>query len=114
MAINKTIKLSWHGVEYSTSMTMRLVEKIEEHINLGVMVQQCSVGDLRFSKAARLIELVLQDAGAYVTAEEVFEGLFSGGEDIKGTVDAVTAILSTIFPEPKKKPTVSKKAKAKT
>ena len=116
MAINKRINLVWKDQSYDVLMTMRLIERIEEHINLSRMVSDCSTGNLKVSHASRLIAIILESGGAKVTPEEIWEDIFSGG-DFSPTemVETITAILSTIFPEPKKKPsTLSKKPAKKT
>ena len=110
MAINKRINLVWKEKTYDILMTMRLIEKIEEHLNLSRMVSDCSTGDLKVSHASRLIATILESAGAEVTSEEIWEDIFGGGDfSPTAMVETVTAIMSTIFPEPKKKPTVSSK-----
>jgi len=104
MSINKTLKMSWEGTEYDISITMRLIDKIEEEINLMKMVERATTGDVRFSHAAKLIALLLQSAGCAVTTEEVFQGVF-GDTDLP--VDKIVGLLweifGVIFPEPKKK-----------
>ena len=116
MGINKRIELSWNGKPYPVNMTMRLIEHIEEKLNLGLMAQQCASGDIRFSHAARLVEIVLKDAGAEVTADEIYSGMFSGDDvSVSDVIEVVGLILSAVFPEPKKKaPSASKKPKRKT
>ena len=114
MAINKRIQLSWKDKQYDVLMTMRLIERIEEHINLSRMVSDCSTGDLKVSHASRLIATLLESAGADVTTDEIWEDIFSGGEySPAAMVVTVTAIMSTIFPEPKKKPITLRKKPAK-
>lgn len=89
-------------------MTMRLVERIEEYINLSRMVSDCSSGDLKVSHASRLIATILESAGCEVTADEIWEDIFSGGDfEPSDMVELVTNILGTIFPEPKKKSSTS-------
>ena len=110
MAINKRISLVWKDKPYDVLMTMRLIERIEEHINLSRMVSDCSTGNLKVSHASRLIAIILESGGAKVTTEEIWEDIFCGG-DFSATemVETITAILSTIFPEPKKKSSISSK-----
>lgn len=104
MAINKRINLVWKDKNYDVLMTMRLIERIEEHINLSRMVSDCSTGNLKVSHASRLIAIILENAGASVTTEEIWEDIFGGGDfSPSDMIATVTAILSTIFPEPKKK-----------
>lgn len=116
MAINKTIKLAWEGVEYDIHITMRVIDSIEEELNLMKVVEQCTTGDVRFSHAAKLIAILLRSAGCPVTQEDVFEGIFSEETiEPQEVIQLLWHILEAIFPEPKKKSNtkqLKKKSKA--
>ena len=110
MAFNERVKLNWKGDEYSVLMTMRIVEEIEESLNLSKMVMDCGSGNLKVSHASRLIAIILEKSGCDVTAEEIWEEIFSGGDvDPVEMTNMVTLILGAIFPAPKKKPSASAK-----
>ena len=113
MAINKTLVLTWNDVDYDIHMTMRLIDRIEEDINLMKMVERASTGDVRFAHAANLISILLKSAGCLATQEEVFEGMFGGDEEMQPheVVALLWKVFAVIFPDPKKKPTAAKKPK---
>lgn len=117
MAINKTIKMTWNGKDYNVLINMRVIDYIENHINLLKMVNLAQTSDLRLSHAANLIAILLNTQGADVTQEEVYEGIWGSADDENGpaqVIDLVKQILLAIFPEPKKKPVLQKrKRKAK-
>lgn len=105
MSLRREIALNWGGKEYRVTVTMAVIDRIENHVNLAVLVAQSARGDIRFSHAAKLIALLLNEGGCKVTAEEVYEGIFGGGEvSIADVVALLSNIFSAIFPEPKKKP----------
>lgn len=104
MSLRREIALNWGGKEYRVLITMAVIDRLENHINLAVLVAQSARGDIRFSHAAKLIALLLNEAGCKVTAEDVYEGMFGGGEvSIAEVVALLSNIFSAIFPEPKKK-----------
>ena len=116
MAINKRIAITWQDKEYNILMTMRLVEEIEDSgLNLARIINDCQTGNVKFTMVSRLISFLLNSQGAETTSEEVFSGMFDGeGIEPSVAIDLLTAILGTIFPEPKKKPSISNtKPKAK-
>jgi len=83
---------------------MRMIDKIEEDINLMLMFNRFNQGDVRFAHVAKLISILLNSAGAKVTQDEVWEGMFSNGNlQAADTVPLMTEIFSVIFPSPKKK-----------
>lgn len=104
MAIRKTIKLNWKGDQYQTLITMDMIDRLEDHINLARMAGECATGDIRFSKVAFLMTLLLNEAGAKVNREEVFQSMFGGGDvSVHDVTDLLGQIFAAIFPEPKKK-----------
>jgi len=109
MAINKTIKITWDGKPYKINMTMRLIDQIEEDINLLQLVNRVTQGDIRYSHCAHLIALLLSSAGCEVTQDQVFEGMFAG-DDFTPTdlIDVMYEIFNVIFPTTKKKASEAK------
>ena len=111
MSINKTIKLGWDGVEYSLKITMAVIDKIDDDVNLVKLVAEYEKGDARISKIARLLATLLNEAGATVTVEQVFHALFGSGEIDRNQIKLMmTGIFSAIFPQPKKKSTTRSRA----
>jgi len=112
MSVNRELKLSWRGKEYSTLITMRDVDRFENDINLALMATQLVQGDTRKSHAAHLISKVLNLAGCPATQADVFYGICDPKVDIDFvTLDAILGeILDACFIKVKKKPPAKKKS----
>lgn len=100
---------------------MEVIDRLESHMNLGLFATRCGEGDIRFSHTAKLISLLLQEAGADVTYDQVFEDIYQGGTyNLADLRTVLTMIFSAIFPSPVKKSkptgkkTTSRSKKAKT
>lgn len=112
MAINKKVSLNWKGEDYDILITMAVIDRIDDKVNIVQLVNQYHTGDIRLTKVARLIECLLVEAGAEVEEGEVFHALFGSGDiDMTAVNPMMTAIFSAIFPEPKKKRTSTKSRK---
>lgn len=110
MAINKRVELSWDGESYPVLVTMEVIERIEERQNLAKLAQDCAKGDVKFSHAARLVATLLNEGGASVSVDDVYEGMFADGATSgAAVVGMMSDILGAVFPPPKKKPTSSSK-----
>lgn len=104
MSLRKPINVVWKGKEYSLLVTMEVIDRLEDKINLGMMAARVAEGDIRFSHAAKLIAAILNESGAKVSADEVYSEMFGGGEVSPKDVGVmIGAIFSAVFPEPKKK-----------
>ena len=105
MAINKRIELTWNGESCSVLVTMEVVERIEERLNLARMAHDLATGNVKLSHTARLISILLKEGGQEVTADEVYEGIFDGDteESARSAVVLVGEILGAVFPDVKKK-----------
>ena len=116
MSVNRKIKLSWQGKEYSTLITMLDVDNLENEINLALMASRLVTGDTRKSHAAHLISKVLNLAGCQASQSDVFYGLCDEGVDIDfNTLDIIVGeILDACFIKLKKKPPAKKKSQAHT
>ena len=120
MSLRKKIELDWNGKEYSLLVTMEVIDRVEDKISVGKLLARQSVGDVRFSHIAKFVSIVLNEAGADTTQEEVYLGMFAGGDQSIEHVSGVLfgSIISAFFPEQKKKehltPTRRKKAPAKS
>ena len=104
MSIRKKLELEWDGGKYSLLVTMEVIDRVEDSINVGRLLAQQTNGDVRFSHIAKFISIILNEAGASTTQESVYEEIFAG--DKVTLSDAITMsnhILSSFFPETKKK-----------
>jgi hypothetical protein len=114
MAIRKELKLNWQGTEYKCLITMSVIDRIEDELNLILMMEQTRKGDVRFAKVARLFAILLNEAGADVTTDEVYHGMFDGGAQLDDVVVLLSQVFTVIFPEPAKKPTPTATKKGST
>lgn len=104
MSLRKPLTINWKGKVYSLVVTMEVIDRIENHISLITMVRRCAAGDVRMSHAAKLISLVLKEAGCDASQEEVYGDLFGGSEVSPAELRTLlNGIFSVIFPEQKKK-----------
>lgn len=112
MAINKQVSLKWKNETHNILITMEVIDRLDDAVNLVTIVKQYEDGDVRFTKVAKLIRALLNEAGVETDDGEVFHALFGSG-DIKHSdlAPMMTAIFSAIFPEPKKKATSTKSKK---
>ena len=117
MAIRQPIELSWNGKTHKLLITMDVIDRLEDSLNLMQLVHQAGTNDVRFSKVAKLFSVLLQCAGEDVTQEEVFQGMFGGGNvDMSDVVGVLEPVLLAIFPaqQSEKKSSEPRKPKSKT
>lgn len=105
MAIRKELAINWQEKEYKCLITMQVIDRIEDELNLILMMEQTRKKDVRFAKVARLFAILLNEAGADVTTDDVYQGMFGGGFDLNDVVTLLSQVFSVIFPDPVKKPT---------
>ena len=104
MAINKTIKIKWEDKAYSTLVDMRLIDRIEESVNLYNLVVQMQSGDVRYSRVAQVVTTILNHSGCGVDGLEVWDSMFGGGDLSLADVELLTLeIFGAIFPDSSKK-----------
>ena len=110
MGVNRRVELSWSGESCSVMVTMDVIERLEEKLNLAKLAQDCATGNIKLSQASRLVATLLNEGGLSATIDEVFDGMFDGeGSDGGAVIEMVATILGAIFPAPKKKPSSSSK-----
>ena len=104
MALRKELKLTWLGKPYSLLVTMEVIDRIEDTVNIGRLLAQHATGDVRFSHVARFLSLILNEAGAETTQQEVYSGMFTQGDITAANLhDFMGNVFMAFFPEPKKK-----------
>lgn len=117
-SLRKPLEINWKGKVHKLIVTMDVIDKVEDQINVGRLLAQQTTGDIRFSHVAKFIAILLTEAGCEVTQEDVYIGMFSGGDITPANLlGFMTNILSAFFPEQKKKVTPKPrtvKGKAKT
>jgi len=114
MAVKKSVEITWNGTSYMVPISMGLINQIEEHINLMIMMQNSMTGDIRFSQASLLISMLLTEGGCKITQDEVWQAMFGAGEmGAEEVAPLLFEIWSAIFPEPPKKSKPLRAAKSK-
>ncbi len=98
MSVFEPVTLSWKGEDYTVEAdrVMMLIAKIEEIITLGEVYNYAQKGAAPVAKISMAYGVALRYAGAKVRDDEVYKGLFSGGED--NIPKALEVLLSMMIP----------------
>jgi hypothetical protein len=103
MAILKTVELAWHGKPYSVDVTMALINRIEDDVNLMKLAQRIGRNDPPLSHIAVVFSHLLRAAGCkeQCTPEEVWAGMFADGENTtaQDVISAASLALRCVFPD---------------
>jgi hypothetical protein len=101
MSLRKKLELNWQGEEYSLLVTMEVIDRIDDKVNVGKLLYSEAVDDVRITKKAKLIATVLSEAGAEVSQEDVYNELMAVDS---AEVNALySSVLWAMIPEQKKK-----------
>lgn len=116
MSINRTITLKWGDRTYDVRVTMGLIDRVEEDLNAVGMLNQAIKGDIRLSKVAKLVSIMLKSVGEEVTQEQVWEAMFSDGSTTSAQAcQFAIEALSAMFPDPpKKKPQTKPRSQSRS
>lgn len=110
------IMLSWRGTEYKVpaNKVMGAIKRIEDHVTVHDLLGMTEAGGddgksmvirrtgLRLAMLASGYAAVLNYAGADLTEEEVYQGLFEGkGEAQANAVAAISGLLQMMIPIPR-------------
>lgn len=113
MAIRKPIKIKWEGVEYKIIVNMLLIERVDEEINI-LSLMRINPEKPPIVKICKLLYVLLDEAGADVTLEGVFDGL-GDKVDPKALFSVLGEITPMLLPNfnglAKKKPRSVKKTR---
>tara|TARA_R110000851_G_scaffold1931_1_gene7502 strand:- start:664 stop:1017 length:354 start_codon:yes stop_codon:yes gene_type:complete len=113
MIIFPNTDISWGGKEYTTKVTMRLINKIEQTVSLAPLAMKLQSGDVVLSHLAVIYGNLLRSGGCDVSDDEVYASMM--GVDVDSKLDqsevitAAATALTCCFPErpedeePKKK-----------
>lgn len=118
MAVRKPVKLKWAGVEYSTLVTMAVIERVDRELNILSLAQMATPELVQITKVSRLIHILLTEGGAQLTAEDVYESLNDENliqKDVFYTIlgDVMPLLLPKFNGVAKKKPARKKRAAKK-
>jgi hypothetical protein len=113
MIIFPNTEISWGGKEYTTKVTMRLINKIEQTVSLAPLAMKLQNGDIVLSHLAVMYGNLLRSGGCDASDDEVYGSMM--GMDVGSKLNqteimtAAAAALACCFPErpedeePKKK-----------
>ncbi len=104
MKIKRFVDLSWADKDHRIRITMELIEHLEDSgVNLMEMLALLGTNQVKFSKASKLISILLETVDVEVTQDEVWEGLTNGeGIIASDLVDVLWEIVPKFFPDSKK------------
>lgn len=116
MALRKQVKLAWQGQEYKVFITMLVIERVDDECNILKLMGAFESGKIQLVKISKLLYILLDEAGAEITWEEVYLGL---GDPEKidqvtlfGLMGELMPMLIPSFNGPaKKKPSSTRKKK---
>jgi hypothetical protein len=100
-AIFNDVELAWEGKAYTVKPTMLLLNKIEQRVSIAGLIRGLSSDSPPLSHLAFVTGEFLRAAGCRVDDDEIYRELMTG--DVQSLMAMRDAILSGIFPEPKKK-----------
>jgi len=95
MAIFEPFKLgTWKDREYVVPADdiMRCIAKVEEYVTLFDLAEMRATGKIRSMQLSQGLAAAMRHAGAAVTAEELYNTLFTGGEAVKFVQRAWTTL----------------------
>jgi len=93
------VKLSWHGTGYTipANRVMGAIARIEAQVTLSELIEMSQKGRIRFSSIAAAYASVLRYAGADLTDEACYIGLFK--ENSAAVANAALAgLLQMLLP----------------
>lgn len=100
MRIFEPITLHWEGRDYSIPPddVLRCIAKIEDHITLIELSTASNKRTIPLAKMAIAFGAVLRHAGAHVSDDEVYAGMFADGNLVNKAQVAVTTLLTLMIP----------------
>jgi len=100
MAIFEDMKLGWNGADYviPADRVLGAVAVIEEHMTFPEMMELVRHGKPSLVGLSRTWGAVLRYAGAEVTDDEVYVGMFTGPTVSQRVIEAVNTLLLIMMP----------------
>jgi len=100
MLFGRKAKLGWKGEKHELTVTMELVEAIDEEVNvLATAIELDKGGIPKITLVSKLYAVLLAGAGVDVTKEEVYESIMSSPADSADLVAAARYVLQLCFPQ---------------
>ncbi len=100
MLFGRKAKLGWNGEKHELTVTMELVEAIDEEVNvLAAAIDLDKGGIPKITLVAKLYAVLLNSVGVNVTKEEVYESIMASPADSADLVASVRYVLQLCFPQ---------------
>jgi hypothetical protein len=96
--IFEPITITWAGADYKIEpeKVMGAIATVEQVVTLSELAEMVQSGRIAFSKIATAFASVLRYAGAKVTNEDVYAGMF--GEDKSSAMQNLSLLLAMMVP----------------
>jgi hypothetical protein len=93
------VTLVWKGTEYRVEAreVLPLIAKVEDVITLGELVDASNTGKVPIAKLSKAFGVALRYAGAKVTDDEMYAGMFSG-EKLSAVRMSIMALIGMMVP----------------
>ena len=93
------VTFNWKGTEYRVEAreVLPLIARVEDVITLGELVDASNTGKVPIAKLSKAFGVALRYAGAKVTDEEMYAGMFSG-EKLSAVRMSIMALISMMVP----------------
>lgn len=106
--------LGWQGEKHELTITMELVESIDNEVNvLATAIELDKGGIPKITLVAKLYAVLLKSAGVEVTQEAVYESIMSSPAESADLVAASRYVIQLCFPQLETSERVSDKKKGK-
>lgn len=99
-AIFDEVKLTWDGEQYTVTPTYRMIQQIEQHVSIAGISQRMAEGNPPMSHVAEVVAVLLRNAGAQVSSDEVYEAMLTD-MDAAQISDIATIVMSAFVPRSK-------------
>lgn len=104
MALRAKVELEWQGVKYPLLVTMEVIDRVDDKVNIGKLLLRNLANDTRYSHSAKFLSLMLNEAGAKTTQDEIHRTMFSDkGISLDDVAQFNEILLSACFFDTKKK-----------
>jgi hypothetical protein len=100
MAIFEEIRYTWGGKDYTLppGRVLRAIAAVEEVLTMAELHRYMQAGKPPLAKLAMAYGAVLRQAGAIVSDDEIYAGMFAGGEMKERVGTAIGALLAMMIP----------------
>ena len=110
MAIKKKVRLSYDGESYEPDITMGVIERIDDEVNILSFVQSFAINP-SVVKVSKMFWVLLREAGADVSFQEVYDNGSTDTGELFSVAGEVMPLLMPNFAGQTQKKTKRKKKK---